>query len=125
MSTEQEQKEALAEMLTRYDHQLQDDKMRSQIAQVVITLPLKVADWLADNVILTDVVKKLQGHTFYLDEGAKFIIVLNVDHLSDKTAKYVIAHEFAHAYLGHGREEYVKDKEQQADRLAKEWGYSK
>jgi hypothetical protein len=48
--------------------------------------------------------------------------LLNV--LSDKAALAVIAHELAHAWLNeHARPEESRDRELEADRLAREWGF--
>lgn len=38
-------------------------------------------------------------------------------------AKYVIAHEFAHAFLRNGGWGEITDREEAADRLAAQWGF--
>jgi hypothetical protein len=40
-------------------------------------------------------------------------------------ARYVIAHEFAHAFLRNGPWRQYSDREQAADALAEHWGYPK
>ena len=56
-----------------------------------------------------------QTITFYTD-------LLNA--LSDNAAEAVIAHELAHAWLNeHVRPEESKEREAEADRLARQWGF--
>ncbi len=40
-------------------------------------------------------------------------------------AQYIIAHEFAHAYLRNGGWNGIEDKEEAADALAASWGFAK
>jgi Zn-dependent protease with chaperone function len=47
-----------------------------------------------------------------------------LDALSDRAAEAVIAHELAHAWLNeHVRPEESSEREVEADRLAREWGF--
>ena len=44
---------------------------------------------------------------------------------SEKFAKYVIAHEFAHAFLRNGGWGEITDREEAADALAASWGFTR
>ena len=44
---------------------------------------------------------------------------------SEAFAHYVIAHEFAHAFLGNGGMGGISDIEEAADALAAQWGFSR
>ncbi len=44
---------------------------------------------------------------------------------SEEFAHYVIAHEFAHAYLRHGGWGEITDVEEAADALAASWGFGR
>ena len=47
-----------------------------------------------------------------------------LDALSEKAAEGVVAHELAHAWLNeHVRPEESPERETEADRLAREWGF--
>ncbi|MEM8732986.1 MAG: hypothetical protein AAGG44_02110 [Planctomycetota bacterium] len=48
-----------------------------------------------------------------------------LEHAPEKFALYVIAHEFAHAFLRNGGWGEITDKEDAADALAATWGYAK
>ena len=78
--------------------------------------------------------KTTVGLTKYSD--LKFLIVFSrpkqtitfysslFDALSDKAALAVIAHELAHAWLNeHVKPEQSRNRELEADRVAREWGF--
>ena len=48
-----------------------------------------------------------------------------LDRAPENFALYVIAHEFAHAFLRNGGWKEISDKEEAADALAASWGYPK
>ena len=49
----------------------------------------------------------------------------HLEHAEEAFAKYVIAHEFAHAYLRNGGWGEITDIEEAADALAASWGFSR
>jgi hypothetical protein len=62
------------------------------------------------------------------DKGTQIITISNdlFDQLSDEAAKGVIVHELAHAWLNeHVSPRSSKRREEEADRLARVWGYGK
>jgi hypothetical protein len=78
--------------------------------------------------------KSTVGLTRYFD--VRYLLVLSrpeqtitfysdlLDALSDKAALAVIAHELAHAWLNeHVKPEESSERETEADRLAREWGF--
>lgn len=48
-----------------------------------------------------------------------------LEHASEEFAQYVIAHEFAHAYLRNGGWGDITDIEEAADALAAAWGFAR
>ena len=48
-----------------------------------------------------------------------------LEHASEDFALYVIAHEFAHAYLRNGGWGEITDIEEAADALAASWGFKR
>ncbi|HMD79220.1 MAG TPA: M48 family metalloprotease [Nitrososphaerales archaeon] len=79
--------------------------------------------------------KRTVGLTRYFD--VRYLMVLSrpvqtitfyselLDALSDKAAEGVIAHELAHAWLNeHVRPEESAEREAEADKLAREWGFA-
>ena len=59
--------------------------------------------------------------------GTSRCVVLKprLEKCSDKFACYIIAHEFAHAFLHNGGWGEINDPELAADALAESWGYEK
>lgn len=59
--------------------------------------------------------------------GTSRCVVLKprLEKCSDKFACYIIAHEFAHAFLRNGGWGEIMDREDAADALAASWGYPK
>jgi hypothetical protein len=48
-----------------------------------------------------------------------------LEHAAEEFAHYVIAHEFAHAFLRNGGWGEIVDKEEAADALAATWGFAR
>ncbi len=59
--------------------------------------------------------------------GTSRCIVLKprLEQCSIKFSRYIIAHEFAHAYLHNGGWGEITDREEAADALAQHWGFPK
>lgn len=59
--------------------------------------------------------------------GTSRCIVLKprLEHCSHEFSRYIIAHEFAHAYLYNGGWGEITDREDAADALANHWGFPK
>ncbi|MFG0286946.1 MAG: hypothetical protein ACF8CQ_02170 [Rhodopirellula sp. JB044] len=59
-------------------------------------------------------------------EGSRCVVLrLKLNDASEHFAWYVIAHEFAHAYLRNGGWGEITDIEEAADALADSWGFSR
>ncbi|WP_417740321.1 hypothetical protein [Rosistilla oblonga] len=59
-------------------------------------------------------------------KGSRCVVLRpKLDRASEAFAKYVIAHEFAHAHLHNGGWGEVTDIEQAADALAASWGFDR
>ena len=59
-----------------------------------------------------------------LGEGSRRVVLRpKLDGASDQFAKYIIAHEFAHAFLWNGGWGEISDVEEAADALAASWGF--
>jgi hypothetical protein len=57
-------------------------------------------------------------------EGSRLVVLRpKLELASESFAKYIIAHEFAHAYLRNGGWGKIIDVEEAADALAASWGY--
>jgi hypothetical protein len=73
-----------------------------------------------------------QGSTLWLrspgaigDSSRCVVLRPRLADCSEKFAHYVIAHEFAHAYLRNGGWGDITDVEEAADALAASWGFSR
>lgn len=71
-----------------------------------------------------------QGWTLYMPtpgpigSGTRCVVLrLKLSHCSEAFAHYVIAHEFAHAFLRNGPWGEILDVEEAADALAATWGF--
>ena len=112
-----------------------DDPLRSHILTVLSALPeLVQRDFLDDPRfrVAIDTVVPGQGRTFWLPapgpEGSSSRCVVLKPSLSRRPrefALYVIAHEFAHAYLRNGGWGEITDREEAADALAASWGFGR
>jgi hypothetical protein len=57
--------------------------------------------------------------------GRSVVLKRTINHRPASFARWVIAHELAHAYLRHGGRWPREDPEQAADGLAAQWGFPK
>jgi hypothetical protein len=71
-----------------------------------------------------------QGWTLWMatpgpiGSGSRCVVLrLKLSHCSEAFAHYVIAHEFAHAFLRNGPWDEITDVEEAADALAASWGF--
>jgi hypothetical protein len=61
-----------------------------------------------------------------LGEGSRRVVLKpKLEAASESFAKYIIAHEFAHAFLRNGGWGEITDVEEAADALAASWGFHK
>ena len=59
-------------------------------------------------------------------EGSRLVVLRpKLEVASESFAKYIIAHEFAHAFLRNGGWGEITDVEEAADALAASWGFHK
>ena len=60
-------------------------------------------------------------------DGSSRCVVLKprLEYCTDAFACYIIAHEFAHAYLRNAGWGEITDREEAADALAASWGFAK
>ena len=73
-----------------------------------------------------------QGWTLFMPtpgppgEGSRLVVLRpKLEIASEGFAKYIIAHEFAHAFLHNGGWGEITDVEEAADALAASWGFHK
>lgn len=111
--------------------------LREHVGNVLCSLPVEVqADFLNDVTfrLALEEVKPGRGggsSTFMPlpDSGTSVsrLVVLRakLDRAPEEFARYVIAHELAHAYLRNGGWGEITDREEAADALAASWGYPK
>lgn len=117
------------------DSKLFNDLTKKRLQEVLELIPRDVLMELSGRVIVTEMsYSKFLGHTFrtkmtYSEKPARFIIVLNIENLRVKKARYVIGHELAHAYLDlHDKtrrpepKELHTYKEDETDGLTESWG---
>jgi Zn-dependent peptidase ImmA (M78 family) len=99
------------------------------IKQVVWRLPKDVQDKIDSMKFL--ILEYEDGIHFYINhiKNSEHLIIINDSWMKTrgKTAKYrkyVIAHEIAHAVLGHDENTCRTYMEAEADRLAAQWGFT-
>jgi hypothetical protein len=124
--------EPLAHFVARY---IEHPVLFDRILAVLKVLPNEVIhDLLSDPRFNMHVFDPNDGaHTnFYIaspgvgDAGSRMIAwKISLAHAPADFANYVIAHEFAHAYLRNRGRTHDEDPEDAADALAAEWGYHK
>lgn len=73
-----------------------------------------------------------EGWSFFMPtpgppgQGSRRVVLRpKLDQASDEFARYIIAHEFAHAFLRNGGWGEITDIEEAADALAASWGFAK
>lgn len=109
--------------------------LRQRVEQVLHSLPQDVQqDFIQDStfrVSLEDY-EPGRGWTMFIDlptagNAVSRCVVLRgkLNRAPETFALYVIAHEFAHAFLRNGGWGEITDKEEAADALAESWGYPK
>ena len=107
--------------------------LRRRVLRVLTALPREVQlDFIEDDrfhVTLENHVPG-EGWSFWMaspgrvGEASRCVVLRpRLDQLAEPFACYVIAHEFAHAFLCHGRRGDGDDVEHEADCLAAEWGF--
>lgn len=141
------------EMFSKAPYFGQDMVMRATLAQVLTRVPESVREFVLGKCVITSsveprfggIVWKAQVPKQALDSPHEFwLIVLSelawsagMDMVRRKGLKevaksqnerwrHIIAHEIAHAYLGHDRmnPDLPEDTEAEADRLAARWGFA-
>lgn len=110
-----------------------DEPLRSRVYDVLIALPAEVQrDFLDDPRfrIAKETYVPGKGWTLWMESpgavGSVSRCVLlraRLGECSTAFAYYVIAHEFAHAFLRNGGWGEITDKEEAADALAASWGF--
>ncbi len=103
---------------------------RASIAATLGQLPEEVAAWAVEAIGFTSVGGEIWGHTLSLSayQGLQYVIALDESILQDSNATYVVAHEIAHARLGHAAMANISAAmadEAEADRLAASWGFER
>lgn len=117
------------------DRFIQSPLLRERIIAVLRRLPFEVVQDLLHDPRFTMVVydpadgPQTQFHIASPgsgDAGSRMIAwKVSLAHAPLDFANYVIAHEFAHAYLRNRGRTHDEDPEDAADALAAEWGYDK
>lgn len=109
--------------------------LKARVSLVLASLPREVLDdFCADRTfqIRLEDYTPGQGSKMFMTmpegkHGVSRCVVLRekLDRAPEDFALYIIAHEFAHAYLRNGGWEHIADPEDAADALAEHWGYPK
>jgi hypothetical protein len=112
---------------------IDDEPLRTRVYDVLIALPVEVQrDFLDDPRfrIAKETYVPGKGWTLWMESpgavGSVSRCVLlraRLGECSTAFAYYVIAHEFAHAFLRNGGWGAITDKEEAADALAASWGF--
>lgn len=110
-------------------------KLQRRILHVLEALPKDVqADFLEDSRFRVDVdnFQPGRGWSFMMpapgvgNQGSRCVILrTKLADASESFAHYVIAHEFAHAFLRNGGWGEITDIEEAADALAASWGFER
>jgi hypothetical protein len=104
-------------------------KLRELVGRVLLKIDdEKVQEFISNNCVIQGFSKENKGFVFSVDyakeHGKKYPVFL-----SEETAiEFTVAHEFAHAYLGHTgflNKEVSEKEEKEANELAMEWGFKK
>lgn len=109
--------------------------LRQRVFHVLDSLPEDVQqDFVQDSTFRVSLEEYTPGRgwTMFMDlptggSAVSRCVVLRgkLDRAPENFALYVIAHEFAHAFLRNGGWKEISDKEEAADALAASWGYPK
>jgi hypothetical protein len=110
-------------------------QLHARVSTVLYRLPVPVqADFFNDpsfQITLEDYSPK-QGWKLFMacpstTNAVSRCVVLRckLEHADEEFAQYVIAHEFAHAYLRNGGWGEITDIEEAADALAANWGFQR
>lgn len=107
--------------------------LKERILAVLQALPVEVQSDFLDDPRFTTAIDNYEpgkGWTFFmptpgpLGQGSRCVVLRpKLNQASEAFAKYVIAHEFAHAYLRNGGWGEITDVEEAADALAASWGF--
>lgn len=110
-------------------------QLQRRITQVLQCLPSEVQeDFLQDPRFGMDIdnYEPGEGWSFFmptpgpLGQGSRRVVLRpKLENASEEFAKYIIAHEFAHAFLRNGGWGEITDIEDAADALAASWGFEK
>jgi Zn-dependent protease with chaperone function len=111
-----------------------DTGIRAHLAAVMLNLPQEVRSDLMDDPSFT-VCDYAPGPNVTLHvpmrltapghPGRSIVLKRTLLHRPTPFARWVIAHELAHAYLRHGSLHPLENPEQSADSLAAQWGFPK
>jgi len=108
--------------------------MQQHVHQVLSVLPTEVQqDFCSDPFfrVSLDDCEPGRGRTVRISQlgpdGSSRCVVLKprLEKCSDAFSRYIVAHEFAHAYLRNGGWGEITDREDAADALAASWGFPK
>ncbi|MFK7734978.1 MAG: hypothetical protein AB8B50_03055 [Pirellulaceae bacterium] len=109
--------------------------LRARVERVLFALPEDVLDDFGEDPTFEVVLEQRVpggGSKMFMSmppsgtEVSRCVVLRSkLDRAPEKFAVYVIAHEFAHAYLRNGGWGEILDKEDAADALAEFWGYPK
>ena len=106
--------------------------LRDRVAKVLSTLPQDVLIDLSEDsrfCISIDNYRPGKGSTVWMEAPSldacsrSIVLKRRLAECSEEFAFYVIAHEFAHAYLRNGGWGEITDREDAADALADHWGH--
>ena len=125
------------ESQTKFDHYLVDfqelSRLRERLLHVLQAIPEDVQrDFLSDDrfSIAVDNYERGKGSTVFMaapgghgQQSRSVVLKPLLNDCSNEFAYYVIAHEFAHAFLRNGPWGEITDVEDAADGLAAHWGF--
>ena len=110
-------------------------ELRKRILHVLLALPEEVVqDFLGDARfrVMIDNFRPGRGSSVWMacpgakGSGSRSVVLRpRLDSASEPFALYVIAHEFAHAFLRNGGWRDIQDPEDAADALAADWGFGR
>lgn len=113
------------------DYPLLQERVRS----VLLALPSEVQRDFVDDPRFGTAIDNYEpgkGWTLFMPtpgpagEGSRLVVLRpKLETASEQFTKYIIAHEFAHAFLRNGGWGEITDAEEAADALAASWGFHK